>query len=141
MVRLVVEEIHKGGFNFTKNLEKIVNYLIIAVTVVVVSIPEGLPLAVTLTLAYSMKAMHKDKILVRKLESCETMGGATFLCSDKTGTITQNKMTVMHVVNTSSVPIVEFTKDKIHADYYQKLTHAVFHNTSALVDTEKGAQT
>lgn len=47
-----------------------VQYLIIAVTVVVVSIPEGLPLAVTLTLAYSMKAMHQDKILVRKLESC-----------------------------------------------------------------------
>lgn len=74
-------------------------YLIIAVTVVVVSIPEGLPLAVTLTLAYSMKAMHKDKILVRKLESCETMGAARYLCSDKTGTITQNKMTVQHFVN------------------------------------------
>ena len=67
IVRLVIEEIHKGGFNFKENLPKIVNYLIIAVTVVVVSIPEGLPLAVTLTLAYSMKAMHKDKILVRNL--------------------------------------------------------------------------
>lgn len=98
--RLLLEELHKGSFDFKHNLEKLVNYLIIAVTVVVVSIPEGLPLAVTLTLAYSMKAMHEDKILVRKLESCETMGGATFLCSDKTGTITQNKMTVMYVVNT-----------------------------------------
>lgn len=67
IVRLVVEEIHKGGFHFKQNIEKMVQYLIIAVTVVVVSIPEGLPLAVTLTLAYSMKAMHKDKILVRKL--------------------------------------------------------------------------
>lgn len=68
IIRLVVEELRKGqGFDFKHNLEKIVQYLIIAVTVVVVSIPEGLPLAVTLTLAYSMKAMHKDKILVRKL--------------------------------------------------------------------------
>jgi magnesium-transporting ATPase (P-type) len=57
-IRLLVEELQKGGFDFKKNLEKIVHYLIIAVTVVVVSIPEGLPLAVTLTLAYSMKAMH-----------------------------------------------------------------------------------
>lgn len=68
--RLLVEELKKGGFDLKQNLEKIVNYLIIAVTVVVVSIPEGLPLAVTLTLAYSMKAMHEDKILVRKLASC-----------------------------------------------------------------------
>lgn len=68
VVRLLIEELSKGnGFDFKHNLEKIVQYLIIAVTVVVVSIPEGLPLAVTLTLAYSMKAMHKDKILVRKL--------------------------------------------------------------------------
>ncbi len=105
---------NKGGFDFKHNIEKIVNYLIISVTVVVVSIPEGLPLAVTLTLAYSMKAMHEDKILVRKLESCETMGGASYLCSDKTGTITQNKMTVMHVVNTESIPATEFTKSKLH---------------------------
>lgn len=80
-------------------------YLIIAVTVVVVAVPEGLPLAVTLTLAYSMKAMHEDKILVRELASCETMGAARFICSDKTGTITQNKMNVVHVVNSESVPV------------------------------------
>jgi Ca2+-transporting ATPase len=79
--------------------------LIIAVTIIVVAIPEGLPLAVTLTLAYSMKAMYQDKILVRKLASCETMGAARYICSDKTGTITQNKMNVMHIVSTSPVPI------------------------------------
>lgn len=79
--------------------------MIIAVTIIVVAIPEGLPLAVTLTLAYSMKAMYHDKILVRKLASCETMGAARYICSDKTGTITQNKMNVMHVVSTSTVPI------------------------------------
>lgn len=80
----------------------------------VVLIPEGLPLAITLTLAYSMRAMYNDKILVRKLESCETMGAATFLCSDKTGTITQNKMNVMHVVNLDSFPVEHFHKNGLH---------------------------
>lgn len=99
------------------------------------SIPEGLPLAVTLTLAYSMKAMHKDKILVRKLASCETMGAARYVCSDKTGTITQNKMNVVHVVNNGGIPVKDFTADKLHKDYFNKLTNAIFHNTSAVVDT------
>ncbi|XP_044389450.1 calcium-transporting ATPase 8, plasma membrane-type isoform X3 [Triticum aestivum] len=67
----------------------------IAVTIVVVAVPEGLPLAVTLTLAYSMRKMMRDKALVRRLSSCETMGSATTICSDKTGTLTLNKMTVV----------------------------------------------
>lgn len=70
-----------------------------------VTIPEGLPLAVTITLAYTMRAMHKDKILVRKLTCCETMGAAKYVCSDKTGTITQNKMNVMHIVNVKGVTV------------------------------------
>lgn len=140
-IRLLVEELRKGGFDIKHNLEKIVNYLIIAVTVVVVSIPEGLPLAVTLTLAYSMKAMHEDKILVRKLASCETMGAAKYICSDKTGTITQNKMNVVHIVNSTSMPVKDFTPDKMNKDYFDKLAAGIFHNTAAAVDTEKGAQT
>ncbi|XP_037435058.1 calcium-transporting ATPase 5, plasma membrane-type-like isoform X3 [Triticum dicoccoides] len=67
----------------------------VAVTIVVVAVPEGLPLAVTLTLAYSMRKMMRDKALVRRLSSCETMGSATTICSDKTGTLTLNKMTVV----------------------------------------------
>lgn len=63
-------------------------FLIIGITVVVVAIPEGLPLAVTLSLAYSTKRMLKDNNLVRKMAACETMGGASMICSDKTGTLT-----------------------------------------------------
>jgi Ca2+ transporting ATPase len=62
-----------------------VNFFIIGVTVVVVAIPEGLPLSVTLSLAYSVKKMLKDNNLVRKMQACETMGGADCICSDKTG--------------------------------------------------------
>ncbi|PIN08810.1 Calcium transporting ATPase [Handroanthus impetiginosus] len=65
-----------------------------AVTIVVVAIPEGLPLAVTLTLAYSMKRMMVDMAMVRKLSACETMGSATVICTDKTGTLTLNQMKV-----------------------------------------------
>ena len=63
----------------------------------VVAVPEGLPLAVTISLAYSMKKMYRDKIVVHKLSACETMGNATTICSDKTGTLTQNLMTVSAV--------------------------------------------
>ncbi|KAF8430389.1 E1-E2 ATPase-domain-containing protein [Tirmania nivea] len=69
--------------------------LIVAVTIIVVAVPEGLPLAVTLALAYATTRMLKDNNLVRVLRACETMGNATTVCSDKTGTLTQNKMTVV----------------------------------------------
>lgn len=73
----------------------LVKHFIIGVTVLVVAVPEGLPLAVTLSLAYSVKKMMKDNNLVRHLDACETMGNATAICSDKTGTLTTNRMTVV----------------------------------------------
>ncbi len=71
---------------------------IIGVTIVVVAVPEGLPLAVTISLAYSTKKMLADNNLIRHLQACETMGNATNICSDKTGTLTQNRMTVVRGV-------------------------------------------
>nr|QFR55262.1 PMCA2 [Onchidium reevesii] len=79
----------------TRNIEIFVKYFIIGVTVLVVAVPEGLPLAVTLALAYSVKKMMHDNNLVRHLDACETMGNATAICSDKTGTLTTNRMTVV----------------------------------------------
>uniref|UniRef100_A0A8D1C9R1 Calcium-transporting ATPase n=1 Tax=Sus scrofa TaxID=9823 RepID=A0A8D1C9R1_PIG len=72
-----------------------VKFFIIGITVLVVAVPEGLPLAVTISLAYSVKKMMKDNNLVRHLDACETMGNATAICSDKTGTLTMNRMTVV----------------------------------------------
>ncbi|CAH2051080.1 unnamed protein product [Thlaspi arvense] len=75
-------------------INSIVGIIAAAVTIVVVAIPEGLPLAVTLTLAYSMKRMMADQAMVRKLSACETMGSATTICTDKTETLTLNEMKV-----------------------------------------------
>ncbi|KAI9655301.1 MAG: hypothetical protein M1821_005448 [Bathelium mastoideum] len=75
--------------------QEFLQILIVAITIVVVAVPEGLPLAVTLALAFATKRMLKDNNLVRQLRSCETMGNATSICSDKTGTLTENKMTVI----------------------------------------------
>jgi len=75
------------------DISKLVDYLIVSITVLAVAIPEGLPLAVTLALAFSSNKMTKDQNLVKHLDACETMGCATTICTDKTGTLTANKMT------------------------------------------------
>ena len=84
------------------DLGKLLNYLLIAITVVVLAIPEGLPLSVTLSLAFSVRRMLADQNLVRKMQACETMGGANNICSDKTGTLTLNKMSLSQVWNAST---------------------------------------
>ncbi|KAJ4792077.1 Calcium-transporting ATPase [Rhynchospora pubera] len=85
----------KGQTSTKQAVNGVIKILTVAVTIVVVAVPEGLPLAVTLTLAYSMRKMMADKALVRRLSACETMGSATTICSDKTGTLTLNEMTVV----------------------------------------------
>jgi len=73
------------------------SYLLVAVAIIVVAVPEGLPLAVMITLAYSVRKMLQDQNFVKKLTSCEIMGGANNICSDKTGTLTMNQMTVTNI--------------------------------------------
>lgn len=83
-----------GGFFTVDFGAYLLQSIMIAVTLVVVSVPEGLPMAVTLSLAYSMRRMLKTNNLVRKMHACETMGATTVICTDKTGTLTQNQMQV-----------------------------------------------
>ncbi|KAI4146286.1 MAG: hypothetical protein L6R39_003508 [Caloplaca ligustica] len=78
-----------------KRGQTFLDILIVAITIIVVAVPEGLPVAVTLALSFATKKMFKENNLVRHLRACETMGNATTICSDKTGTLTQNKMTVV----------------------------------------------
>ena len=84
-------------FDLLPFIAYVLQTLMIAVTLVVVSVPEGLPMAVTLSLAYSMRRMLKTNNLVRKMHACETMGATTVICTDKTGTLTQNQMRVDEV--------------------------------------------
>lgn len=91
MIRYFVGFKTKGVPNAASVVKSLVDIIIAAVTVVVVAVPEGLPLAVTLALAFATTRMLEDNNLVRVLAACETMGNATTVCSDKTGTLTQNK--------------------------------------------------
>lgn len=109
---------------------KIVDYFAIAVTIVVVAVPEGLPLAVTLTLAFAMKKMMVDKALVRHLAACETMGSATAICSDKTGTLTTNNMTVVKAWVAGTVGKVDVIKSKIPKEIKEILIESAYLNTS-----------
>lgn len=92
---LVASHFSKNSGFGVADINHILEFFIFAITIIVVAVPEGLPLAVTISLAYSMMKMMKDNNFVRVLEACETMGGATTICSDKTGTLTENKMTVI----------------------------------------------
>jgi Ca2+ transporting ATPase len=91
MIKTFKEDNREFDMEFVSD---VANGLVIAITVVVVAVPEGLPLAVTISLAYSVGKMFEENNLVRKLHSSETMGNANEICTDKTGTLTQNKMSV-----------------------------------------------
>jgi len=116
------------------------SYLLVAIAIIVVAVPEGLPLAVMITLAYSVKQMLVDQNFVKKLASCEIMGGANNICSDKTGTLTKNEMTVTNIYVGVDKPIKTSDKSYNFADYLPNQHHqdlfkqAMCCNTSGTVD-------
>lgn len=114
----------------------VVSIVAAAVTIVVVAIPEGLPLAVTLTLAYSMKRMMTDQAMVRKLPACETMGSATVICTDKTGTLTLNQMKVTKYW-LGQESIVEETYSKIASSIRDLFHQGIGLNTTGSVSKLK----
>jgi len=119
----------------------LIRYMIIGITILVVAIPEGLPLAVTISLAYSVMKMQKDNNLVKKMSSCETMGGANMICSDKTGTLTSNVMTLVKMYVDRTLFDFEKTQPSpqvFNPDFFSLLKESVFTNTSA-EDISQGA--
>lgn len=120
-----------------------VRIIIQAITIVVVAVPEGLPMAVTLALAYATTQMLKDNNLVRVLSACETMGNATTVCSDKTGTLTQNKMTVVEgtlsLKSFTSLEEAKKWKAEVNPDIADAIITGIALNSSAFEDKdEKG---
>lgn len=110
--------------NYVLMAETILKYFMMAVTLIVMAVPEGMPMAVTLSLALNMRRMLKNNNLVRKLHACETMGAVTVICTDKTGTLTQNKMQV--------ADMALYTEDKKLFD------SAIALNTTAHLDEDGG---
>ncbi|KAF9323845.1 hypothetical protein BG006_001105 [Podila minutissima] len=135
------EEPFPSGADIFSDMVKIV---IQAITIVVVAVPEGLPMAVTLALAYATTQMLKDNNLVRVLSACETMGNATTVCSDKTGTLTQNKMTVVEgtlsLKSFTSLDGAKAWKNEVRHEVAQVIIEGIALNSSAFEDKdEKGS--
>lgn len=130
----------KSGWSLAA-LREPLSYFIVALTIVACAVPEGLPLAVTISLAYSMRKMMNDNNFVRHLSACETMGSATVICTDKTGTLTKNEMNVEKIIiahDTLEISTVNRT-----SDYSKLLCRSIAINTHAVISdgTEIGSQT
>ncbi|GJN07051.1 hypothetical protein PR202_ga24841 [Eleusine coracana subsp. coracana] len=150
LVRFLIEKcLTVGLFKwYSTDALTIVNYFATAVTIIVVAVPEGLPLAVTLSLAFAMKQLMKDKALVRHLSACETMGSAGTICTDKTGTLTTNHMVVDKIwisevsKSLSSNNSLDDLNSAISSTTLNMLLQGIFENTSAEVVKDKdGKQT
>ncbi|KAI5557595.1 hypothetical protein BDE02_18G114500 [Populus trichocarpa] len=127
-----------GKTKVSKAVDGAVKILTVAVTIVVVAVPEGLPLAVTLTLAYSMRKMMRDKALVRRLSACETMGSATTICSDKTGTLTLNQMTVVEAFSGGKKMDLPESKSQLPPVLSSLLIEGIAQNTTGSVFVPEG---
>ncbi len=127
IVGRVMMYFHHYDFEWVHFVSYVLQTVMIAVTLIVVAVPEGLPMAVTLSLAYSMRRMLKTNNLVRKMHACETMGAATVICTDKTGTLTQN---VMHVYETCFEAEGE--------QYQHRVYQGIAVNTTASLQIDEG---
>jgi len=123
-----------------KIINSVLNAFIIGVTVIVVAIPEGLPLAVTISLAFSVSKMYEENNLVRKLHASETMGGVNEICTDKTGTLTQNRMTVMAIYSENAITEGRNYVGLVKRPFCETIAQSVLWNCSAFVETEKNGQ-
>ncbi|KXS13532.1 calcium-translocating P-type ATPase, partial [Gonapodya prolifera JEL478] len=143
--------VHTSGWDWSYLME-LVTYFTIGVTLIVVAVPEGLPLAVTISLAYSMFKMMKDKCFVRHLDASETMGEATCVCTDKTGTLTENRMTVVktmigeriiHGEGSGESDAVPFSPTTLTPRMQKLISEAISSNSTAFVKyaTEKSLPT
>ena len=103
IIQLIYEYIKTYSMTFNEIFNKILRIIILCVSIIVVAIPEGLPLAVTLSLAFSIKKLMDMNNLVRKMHACETMGGANYLCTDKTGTLTKNEIYVISIITNDNI--------------------------------------
>lgn len=140
-IRFVIEKaiVHGDITHWSSNdATKLLNFFAISVTILVVAVPEGLPLAVTLSLAFAMKKLMNDRALVRHLSACETMGSASCICTDKTGTLTTNHMVVDKVwVCEKSMEIKGNNNHEIPEGVLGVLLQAIFQNTSSEVVKDK----
>lgn len=121
-----------------KDASELLNYFSTAVIIIVVAVPEGLPLAVTLSLAFAMKKLMSDKALVRHLSACETMGSANCICTDKTGTLTTNHMVVNKIWICDEAKTITSAQNKdvlksVSEKVYNLLLQSIFLNTSSEV--------
>ncbi|KAI4355895.1 hypothetical protein L6164_004623 [Bauhinia variegata] len=126
-----------GKTSVSNAVDSVIKIFTIAVTIVVVAVPEGLPLAVTLTLAYSMRKMMADKALVRRLSACETMGSATTICSDKTGTLTLNEMTVVEAYVGRKKINPPDDSSQLHQEVLSLINEGIAQNTTGNVFVPK----
>jgi len=128
------------SFQWVRFLQYLLDSIMICVTLIVVAVPEGLPMAVTLSLAYSMRRMLKTNNLVRKMHACETMGATTVICTDKTGTLTQNQMRVSEMaIDRETEEHKALAREAIAVNSTASLDFTEAHHPTALGNPTEGA--
>ena len=142
-IQLAYEYFTSKEMEIIEIVNKILKILILCVSIIVVAIPEGLPLAVTLSLAFSIKKLMDRNNLVRKMHACETMGGANYICTDKTGTLTENQMYIVSLItnnkeinikrNIDSIDVGSINSTPVDKNYGKKIRS----NYNLIVDNEK----